>query len=265
VASKINILATIVMFNETLRNSSTWQSLYLNSLDHMSWLIINNGPSSIEIPRDYKGKIYEDLRNRGIASAYKKAIDVAQKYGYTHLLFLDQDTFFPDDFIQKLKICISDNPGFAVYCPTVYGQRYMLSPCRMRRGLGEAVTLDQLPEEIDFKHYSFINSGALFSISDLSEVWDDSILELFLDNVDHAIAHYLCIYDKKGVWYEVNVEQSYSGDSIDKEQILSRFRIWRRDAIVFGKISRSYLFQRYLIIKRKLHFFLRFRDWRFLK
>lgn len=263
--SQITILATVVLYNGTLESSDTWQTLQIGTPSYVSWLIINNGPSSIILPPDFRGEYFEDLSNSGLAVAYKKALVYAQERAFSHLLFLDQDTTFPADFWGLQKKCIKRNAMMALYLPTVYGARYMISPCRMKRGSGKAVTVKELPEKLLFQNYSFINSGALFSVKDLVEVWDDSITDLFLDNVDHAIAYYLGVYKKEALWFAADIEQSFSGDSTNREQILRRFKGWIKDALVFGKISKTSLWQKYTIVRRRIRYFLRFRDWRFLQ
>jgi len=263
--SQISILATIVLYNEKLESSDTWQTLQIGTPSYVSWLIINNGPSSIILPPDFRGEYYEDLSNSGLAVAYKKALVYAQERTFSHLLFLDQDTTFPAEFWGLQNKCIMRNPNMALYLPTVYGAKNMLSPLRIKRGIGKAVMAKELPETILFQNYSFINSGALFSVKDLVEVWDDSITDLFLDNVDHAIAYNLGVHKKEALWFAADIKQSYSGDSADREQILRRFKAWIDDALVFGKISSTSLWQRYNIVRRRIRFFLIFRDWRFLQ
>ncbi len=262
---KITILATIVLYNESLETSDTWQTLFQTAPASVSWLVINNGPSSISLPDNFVGEYYEDLSNAGLAVAYKKALLYAEEKSFSHLLFLDQDTTFPVDFWERQKKVLDENGEYSLYLPTIYGERFMLSPCGFKHGLGRAITKKELPSVVTFKEYSFINSGALFVVKDLSEVWSDTITGLFLDNIDHAIAHYLHLHHKKSIWFEADIRQSYSGDCTDKEQVLKRLNGWVGDAKVFGKITNTSFWQGIWILRRRLRLFLDYWDWRFLR
>ncbi len=260
----LRILAALVLYRETLETSSTWNTLKGHAPEYVSWLVLNNGPTSIGLPENFRGTCHEDLGNGGLASAYATALDHARKGHFTHLLLLDQDTRFSQDFWEKQRRAVAQHPDMSLYLPTIYGQRFLLSPCFFRRGLGAPATLQSLPPVLTFKNQSFINSGALFRVSELAAVWNMRITELFLDNIDHAIAHFLALHHKRGVWFRVNSQQAFSGDSRDREQVLKRLKIWVKDARCFGRITGTSLWQQYWIMRRRLGLFWRYRDFRFL-
>ena len=262
--SKINILATIVLYNETLEGSETWQTLYRNSPKNISWLIINNGPNKISLPNGFQGFYHEELSNIGLASAYDYALKVGMKKEFSHIMYLDQDTTFPADFWKRESDVVNENFEYQIFLPTVFGNRFLLSPCLFKHGRGIPVERDNLPKTVDFKKYSYINSGALFSIDLLYTIWDNSITELFIDRVDHAIGYFLGLKNIKAVWFDVDVKQSFSGDIEVKDRVLKRFFYEKKDSIVFGKISKTLWWQYLWITKRRLRFFLKFFDWKFL-
>jgi hypothetical protein len=185
--------------------------------------------------------------------------------GSDFLLFVDQDTSFPGNFWTLLDEAVADRPDVALWLPTVAGARFLMSPCAMRCGRGVPLQVADLPDTIGGPHMSFINSGALFRLVDLAECWDPAIDSLFLDNVDHAIGHFLWRAGRTAAWFPADVHQEFSDDSPTARIDPARFRTWRRDTLRYGRITGTSAWQAYWAARRTARLALQTRDLRILR
>ncbi len=263
----MKIVAVLVLYNERLETSLTWNTLFSSSPMNVEWLIYNNGPHPVEIPEDC-GIIYEEnLSNGGLVPAYRAGLALAQQREATHLLLLDQDTSFPRNFWDLQIECIETFPEESVYVPTVFGERFLLSPNRFNRftGFAKSVSETNLSNPLPLASHSCINSGALFTLAAFTLACNDRVDSLFLDNIDNAMTWFLWKNNVSVRWFHAQVRQSFSGDTVNPATDLPRFKIWKKDARQFGKITRCGLWQEYVILRRKLHYFIRSKNRNFLR
>lgn len=251
----IKIVAVLVLYNEQLETSSTWNTLFSSSPMNVHWCIYNNGPASIEIPEDC-GIVYEeDLDNSGLVPAYRAGCTLAKQLKATHLLLLDQDTSFPRNFWDLQMACLETFPEESLYVPTVFGERFMISPNYFNRRKGIARPISkELPNPLSLSSHSCINSGALFSLAAFELSCTEAVASLFLDNIDNAMTSILWQNNISVRWFNADVRQNFSGEHVNHATDFQRFKIWQKDARQFGEITGCKLWQEYLILRRKLHY-----------
>jgi len=258
------ILALLVLYNRKLSESESWTSLRSHS-EELFWLIQNNGATPVEVPAGFKGEAINAPDNPGIAAAYGNGIAFAERNGFTHLLFLDQDTSFPESFAERQANSIFVAPEAGCWIPTVRSACQLISPLRWiwERGF----PLRQVPEEgeLPLGRRSFINSGALFSVKLLQSIWDSDSERLFLDAVDHLIAHKLRSLGVVPYLFHSEVVQDYSNDSSEIESQLRRLMTSERDYRTFGEITGTVRLQRLWLLVHRLKLALRFKSLRFLR
>ena len=138
--------------------------------EHVAGLVVVDDGSLV--PVTYTGITVERLpENRGIAAALNQGVRAAVAAGATHVLTVDQDSSFPDDYVQQLLAC----------------ERNALRQ-GLRPGAVGALEFSGLHHSGRFTEgvmvvQESIQSGTLFSVSALAEVggFDD---ELVIDAVD---------------------------------------------------------------------------------
>lgn len=197
--------------------------------------------------------------NAGLSVAYNLAGKKAQG---DYLLFLDQDTSLPPDFLKQEKALLEG--GAEVYCPLVYAEGKPLSP-------------------LHYHAYRFAVYGAkagertddLLPISSGTAVRRDFFARLggfderyFLDFVDFSFYRQCQRQGAKIVVTKLRLQQDFSGVNLraDKEKTLKRFTLFLNDSAHFyeGDKAGRKAYRR-LIKKRALHLFLAYKDKRFLE
>jgi len=252
----IKIVAVLVLYNECLETSATWNTLFSSSPLNVHWLIYNNGPSPVEIPEECGIAYQESLDNSGLVPAYRAGLEMAKNINATHLLLLDQDTLFPRNFWDLQMACLETFPGESLYVPTVFGERVMLSPNTFdrRRGIAQATSYEKLPNPLSLASFSIVNSGALFTLAAFELACTETVALLFLDNIDNAMTAMLWQNGISARWFHAEVHQKFSGEKLNPQTDYQRFKIWQKDARQFGEITGCRFWQEFWILKRKFHY-----------
>ncbi len=191
--------------------------------------------------------------NQGLSKAYNRAIqslrDMATIDDY--VLFMDDDTFVDKSYVEYLNThCQWD-----VNVPIVLDQQGQMSPCIIENGI--------VKRGMDVSKMSAINSGMCISMRVFEAYEYDE--RLFLDYIDHK---FLLDIKENGFTMGVldyTIQQDFSANSTQKDQLLTRFDIFKKDSKVFYidflKNRRSYF---YVVGKRKLRLVLQCKDLRIL-
>lgn len=178
---------------------------------------------------------YVDMHgNAGLSKAYNRAIGyIKAKGGCDYILWLDDDTEVPEDYIKRLESAIETNPENKVYLPIVKSANTgYLSPNIMRNM--HTYRINSL-DEIGDNMISAINSGMMVNM----DVYDSYRYDekLFLDCIDHDFMTYvgqckLPVY----IMSEPALYQNFSGDeSGSLKGKLARHRIYSADYRYFRK------------------------------
>ncbi|OCG63012.1 glycosyltransferase family 2 protein [Gilliamella sp. GillExp13] len=122
----MKITAIIILYNENIKNSKTFESLLNSDRSDITLNVIiwNNGPKALNLQecRQYKSicdskninlSIYENLYNIALSKIYNFFIN---QESFDFFTILDQDSILNNDFFQNIKI----NNNFDVIVPQVY-------------------------------------------------------------------------------------------------------------------------------------------------
>lgn len=164
------VLAVLVLYNNTLTASATYQTLVASSasLDPPVIAVYDNSAvrqvSATDEARLFAYK--HDSTNSGLAAAYNWALHLAQLHGFSWLLLLDQDTQLPSTFLESLLRAIElyeTNQSVAAIVPFVKDGLAEISPSRVLFGRLAALP-KQLPSLVECE-VTAINSGAALRVS----------------------------------------------------------------------------------------------------
>ncbi len=176
----MKICANIIIYNteasksiafSCLKNMNISVCVYDNSVD--SNLLKKNKLFCSE----KKVLYFTQHANIGIAKAYNYCVDkLVSKYDW--LLFFDQDTWIPFNFVENLKPFFVSKEFF-VLCPIVYSNRQKISPASK---IGPFVFKEKYGRFFNLP-LTCINSGICISSALLKKYIFNK--DLFLDFVDH--------------------------------------------------------------------------------
>lgn len=186
------IAAIVVLYHPDGAALEDLQSSLIGQVDHI--LMIDNTPGSSSRKPGFvrEGNTYIPLgTNKGIAEAQNIGIELSAKDGYSHVLFLDQDSSASPGMVDKLltaeREILSKGVKVAAVTPQIIDERTGAFPVAVRyRALGvlsaKRVYRDcntSCPEQTD----NFISSGSLIRI-DVFQAVGRMRSELFIDYVD---------------------------------------------------------------------------------
>ncbi len=140
-------------------------------------ILVNNG-SPIEI--ELQNVILRDLgENKGIAYAQNVGVDIARELGAKYILFSDQDTVYPENYISEMKNNIKRFGDKVILVPSFYN---------LNRGQIEPISLTMsksiVPElNTQYEVFHAISSGTFVLMSSFIDIgyYEE---KLFIDWVD---------------------------------------------------------------------------------
>lgn len=122
------LFALVVLYNQSLDESTSWNTLSSFRDERIVWGIYNNGPHSQNIPdfAHYHEKPFQWRAGKSLQMGCRKGSRRRRKY----YLLLDQDTTFPEYFLtQILHHLVRENVDCLL--PTVISKKgYKLTPNR---------------------------------------------------------------------------------------------------------------------------------------
>ncbi|MFT6165734.1 MAG: GT2 family glycosyltransferase [Vicingaceae bacterium] len=128
---KINIAAVVVLYNEEIESSKTYNSLLKNS--QFPVFVYDNS----SLKQKTKGKegftIVFDTSNPGVSKAYNQAWKWAEQNKYTHLLLLDSDSTFPENSESKYIEAVNNYPE-KIIIPSMISNKRKISPFYFKFG-----------------------------------------------------------------------------------------------------------------------------------
>jgi GT2 family glycosyltransferase len=231
-----SLLAVVVLYKLDPADSVSLQSLLrsraaaieedASSID-LSILLVDNTPGRSERPSVQEDVLYlASPANQGLASAYNRSIEVAQKLGSTWLITLDQDTKLPEDFLLKLIAAgkqVEANPTIAAIVPQLNSGAVNLSPNCFR--LGALATwfpkgYTGVPEQAVFA----FNSAAMVRVDALEQIGGYDPL-FWLDNSDARMFRSLHLMGKSVyVAGDIQVEHEFSMKAMQERVSPWRYR-----------------------------------------
>ena len=175
--SLYQILAVIVLYNESLETSITYESLYQSIVENAKdgfffrLVVYDNSPKPQKVitSNPFFSITYKsDISNVGISKAYNFAADIADREGYQYLLLLDQDTLLPKNILPIYLDAISKHQHVKLFAPILkLSNGKPLSPSKffLHRGFSTRINSGIFP----LSKYVPVNSGMLVRLSSFIE------------------------------------------------------------------------------------------------
>jgi rhamnosyltransferase len=125
----MKVLAIVILYYPDEKIERNINS-YLTVVDKL--LVWDNTPggSKITFPDNYKIKIIGEGGNVGLGKPLNKAIEYAKTHKFTHLLTMDQDSYFEDedcvkyvDIIEKSKQKAIFSPNYVIHNKALYDRQ----------------------------------------------------------------------------------------------------------------------------------------------
>lgn len=178
-STPVRILAVIVLHKVAPMECESFRTLLeamrqIRLSDETSQILFyDNTPGGQSIHLLPDGVRYEaDPLNRGLPSAYNRALAIASEEGFNWILTLDQDTSLPTDFMAKLLPAlqyVNSMPRVAAVVPQISDGDKVISP--------NALSLKIFPKffpsdfvGISMERTSAINSAATLRVEALREI-----------------------------------------------------------------------------------------------
>ncbi|GAB3793511.1 glycosyltransferase [Spirosoma humi] len=251
-------LIVIVIYNTNLTDSVTFlsleKSILVSNLPYSVDLLVcdNSLHSKTDITQVNKSGVFNirylhDLDNPGVSLSYNRASDLALVLKKKWLLVLDQDTGLPTNVVTKYQQSVNQFHGFPIYCPLVYSNSLLFSPCRYV--LKKGINLNHVSPGIhSMKGRNVLNSGLLISLNAFrkAEGYDETVQLYFSDFVffDRLKKHF-----KNFVVIDCNLNHSLSSvDYTNLKTALDGFIRYTKGARAASKIQNSFvLYPQYFI------------------
>jgi len=266
-----NILCIIVLYKCKLEESITYKSLYkcLNNTQlKLDLLIYDNSPIKQSISNDtnpFNIKYICYQNNNGISLAYNYGYEYAVYLSKKWLLLMDQDTYFPINYFDKLNEEITNNTNIKIFAPIVItNNNKILSPCKYIFKKGFLLKKIK-PGIYSLKKLSPINSGLLIEL-DLYLKAGKYNENLFLDYCDFDFINKVAMIENKFMLIDLICTQNFSNDETDKDKLKIRYKIFCKD---LKNCTNYYFWDKYLfflvLLTRGIKLTIRTKDTSFLK
>jgi hypothetical protein len=265
------VLAIIVVYNEILDFSETLNSLDKSNLknEKIDVFVYDNSPKKQNFKlskfNNYDIQYFHDPLNSGISKAYNKGAEIARQMGKSWLLFLDQDTNFGIDFIEKTKLAINQFPRVNLFAPILkLSSKKILSPYNFRLFYGTHLKTIS-PGLKDLSTCQPINSGIIIKLDSFEETggYNEKVK---LDFSDHQFLEKFKQMENKFVIINSIGIQNFSADETNFMKILSRFKYYCDGALNFEtKSAFNYFCLHFFLILKMLKQTIKHRDLQFFK
>ncbi|WP_185146944.1 glycosyltransferase [Chryseobacterium echinoideorum] len=221
-----SFISLIESFKQSVSCNNIIIYIYDNT-DFEYWSVSNE----FEIAENIKIFYFWDSKNTGISAAYNHIAKFANNNAVEWIVFLDQDTFLPLDFVEKYFERCKETSKKILF-PKVYSNQALLSPSIYR--FYRTFKIKKLGNEIMLKHITAINSGLMIQTNFFFQHHGyDSCLKI--DFCDHEFIERI---NNKNIIAEIiniRLEQNFSGNSNNLQKSLDRYKIYLNDLKSYSK------------------------------
>ena len=189
--------------------------------------------------------------NSGLSRAYNLALNTIEDREY-RVMTADDDTLFEAEYVENVYAASKEESNRdRVICGVVDAGGKWISPRTTGTANAAASFLLKRPEPGVYVNRDPINSGMCISGGLIRKTggYDE---RLFLDGVDYLLMYKL----RQSGYGEVlvvpgKITQEFSGDSADKESVLRRWEIYRKDFKTYCEITHKSAFYKYYYLARR--------------
>lgn len=218
---KQRIYPVMVLYKCKLSESRTYHSLLENAEGLSHFMVYDNSPKEYQqdLSQMPEGVFYlRDTSNSGLSIAYNTGAKKAKEMGYSHLLFLDQDTLFS----KGTWDLYNDNLDFrGIVAPIMFTNQGMpFSPVDVSGWLSRAI--EAIPGDYSLYKYNVANSGICVPL-DIFEEAGGYDLNVYLDYSDNQFLRRVRVKHDAIRLMNIHAEQDFSGDCREYKKLLPRF------------------------------------------
>lgn len=216
----LDFLIVIVLYNKKIFE------LDLIKNKKFLFLIYDNSPTSQNYPNNI---IYiHDPKNSGVSKAYNEGIKLAKELGKKYVLFLDQDTKFTLDMIEKYEKLTEIYGEDYIYTSVIGKENKIYSPFLEKNFRGRPQNKSEFKhlEVYNLDEKSIINSGMLVPLKIIDKIGTFNE-KIKLDFSDMFFIDKYKKYKNEVILIDNFIEHSISGDEgKDKKRELNRFKFY---------------------------------------
>ena len=227
-----NIYAVIVLYNDDLKSSQTYQSFISNS-GNLKFRGVIYDNSAIKQDVDGKDKLGDfeychDPSNKGLATAYNFALKKAEENNCEWLFLLDQDTYFTEQYFEELlklnNMDKLDNDVVAII-PVIKSysdKKTYISPAKIY--FGTFLPMNTLHCGKMVEKISGLNSGTIINCDFMKSIGTFN-LDYPLDMLDHWYFREIYRNSKSVYLLESEIYQNLSVfGNLEKTMTLNRYQ-----------------------------------------
>lgn len=262
----MKLLIAIVVFNRRLTDCESYMSLMkCKESGNCIFYIYNNSTipefQNIECPLD-NVVIIEDSSNSGVSRAFNTAAFYGIKNDFEWILLADQDSKFPDSYLNSLKLAIQSNVDFNLFVPILESGGNVVSPCNFFLHRGSRRRNISIGQS-SFNGLSILNSGMCISLSYMNRCggFEERV---FLDYSDFAFIRNYRKFSNTFFVINEKVEHDLSSEVNNFDRELMRYRMFCRSVLNYPKTFSEYFFIRIWSLTRCLKLSLKYRKLVFL-
>lgn len=267
----MKVLCVIVLFNRKLQDSVSFQTLVRDALSvDIQLYIYDNSPCPMHSEDEFQDNAFiyyvSDISNPGVSAGYNRASDFAVRNGFTHLLFLDQDSTFADyDYIYECIKKAKQMPHIKLFVPQVVTtQGKPMSPARLRFKIPTDFSF-RTDMEFPVKSMGIINSGMFVEVKALNAVGGYNE-KVFLDYSDYQFIDRLSTRYDSFYLLDKRLVQDFSNEEKDPTKLLARYKLFCRSLRAYeSNTLLDALSIRFIVLKRTLSLTFRCKSMKFLK
>lgn len=228
--SRSDILICLVLYEKSIYNSPSWQSLVAQP-QSLHIFICDNSRIPQSLPSsDHKLHYVHRGDNPGVSAAYNLGAEWAKKQELKWIVLLDDDTYLPPDFIETL-CCQREADWLA---PQVYDEVGLLSPFKVVNGGGQRLSSIRTGTVVSQSTIP-INSGSCLKLRSFFRIGGfDEKLPLDFSDFDYFLR--ANNHQQMGRIYPLCLKHSLSNNSFASlDNAVTRFNIYVKSAIYFGQ------------------------------
>lgn len=257
------MLIVVVIYEENIFSTNVYKSLLKYVTNRV--YIFDNSKRCLFDREIEDNWIYNfNGSNDGISKAYNIASIFARKHNFQWMIFCDQDTIFPKNFVKTIITHIDNFPDIKLFVPNIILENgKFISPLRKYFCFTKAS--NKLRSGIlEIEKYVIINSGMVVSLESFLQCGGYNE-KVWLDYSDLQFIERFGRFNKN--FYAINIiaKQNFSGLETDTVKLVNRFKIFC-DSVLhyksFTLVGRIKIF--ILVLKRVLSLTIKTRKIQFI-
>ncbi len=217
--------------NEKIENQEKLNIVIFDNTDLPKWDAKNDF-----VENSYTNIVYlNDNSNPGISKAYNSIAEYARKNKFPYIVFLDQDTDLPDNFLSAYKTIVAKDIDIAA--PLICENEKLLSPAIYKNYRSSRYkTIEE--DKIELKNNSCINSGLLIKTHFFFRAGGYNE-NLRLDFCDHEFLQRVGNFTEFINIIPAKLEQNFSTNTNPVNKALFRYALFTKDIKAFKSINNN--------------------------